>query len=243
VAEAVTTALQPGLRTRAYIFNMILQDKAVDDRLRRTPPGCRAGTCPTRPPTSRPGARAGGARQLRHPAALVRAEGRLLGVDKLRDYDRMAAVTQDEEVIDWPEATDIVLSSFDAFSPELADTARTSSRAATSTRPCARQARRRVLRVRHPSAHPYVLLNWTSKRRDVLTLAHELGHGLHASLARPRGVFEQHTPLTLAETASVFGETLVFRRLLDEAATPRAGSRCWPRTSRTRSPRSSARPP
>ena len=65
-----------------------------------------------------------------------------------------------------------------------------------------------------------MLLNYTARRRDVLTLAHELGHGLHASLARPRGVLEQHTPLTLAETASVFGETIVFRRLLDAAETP-----------------------
>ena len=71
-----------------------------------------------------------------------------------------------------------------------------------------------------PSVHPYLMLNYTSRRRDVLTLAHELGHGLHAALARPRGVLEQHTPLTLAETASVFGETLVFRRLLDAAETP-----------------------
>ena len=68
--------------------------------------------------------------------------------------------------------------------------------------------------------HPYVLLNWTSRRRDVLTLAHELGHGLHAALARAQGIFEQRTPLTLAETASVFGETLVFGRLLDEARRP-----------------------
>ena len=67
-----------------------------------------------------------------------------------------------------------------------------------------------------PSLHPYVLLNYTSKRRDVLTLAHELGHGVHAALARPQGVFHQGTPLTLAETASVFGETIVFGRLLEE---------------------------
>jgi oligoendopeptidase F len=71
-----------------------------------------------------------------------------------------------------------------------------------------------------PSIHPYVMLNYTSKRRDVLTLAHELGHGLHAYLATDRGVFEQHTPLTVCETASVFGETLVFRRLLDAAQEP-----------------------
>jgi oligoendopeptidase F len=64
------------------------------------------------------------------------------------------------------------------------------------------------------------MLNFTSRRRDVLTLAHELGHGLHAALAKDRGLLELHTPLTLSETASVFGETLVFRRLLDEASTP-----------------------
>jgi oligoendopeptidase F len=65
-----------------------------------------------------------------------------------------------------------------------------------------------------------VLLNYTSRRRDVLTLAHELGHGLHAALGANRGILEQHTPLTVSETASVFGETLVFRRLLDEASSP-----------------------
>ncbi|MCJ7439757.1 MAG: M3 family metallopeptidase, partial [Acidimicrobiia bacterium] len=71
-----------------------------------------------------------------------------------------------------------------------------------------------------PSHHPYVLLNWTARRRDVLTLAHELGHGLHAYLARGQGVFHQTTPLTLAETASVFGETVTFGRLLAETEDP-----------------------
>src|SRR5689334_12856658 len=74
-----------------------------------------------------------------------------------------------------------------------------------------------------PSVHPYVMLNYTSRRRDVLTLAHELGHGVHAALARPRGILEMGTPLTLAETASVFGETIVFGRLLESA--PSAESR------------------
>ncbi|MBV9168424.1 MAG: oligoendopeptidase, partial [Solirubrobacterales bacterium] len=68
-----------------------------------------------------------------------------------------------------------------------------------------------------PSAHPYVLLNFTARRRDVLTMAHELGHGLHAALAQPQGIFHFSTPLTLAETASVFGEALVFGRLLESA--------------------------
>ncbi|MEA2177036.1 MAG: oligoendopeptidase, partial [Solirubrobacteraceae bacterium] len=71
-----------------------------------------------------------------------------------------------------------------------------------------------------PSVHPYVLLNWTSRGRDVLTLAHELGHGVHQALAAGQGIFHQNTPLTVAETASVFGETLVFGRPLEQAESP-----------------------
>src|SRR3989441_6694097 len=71
-----------------------------------------------------------------------------------------------------------------------------------------------------PSVFPYVMLNYTSRRRDVLTLAHELGHGVHFALAAPQGIFHQHTPLTVAETASVFGETVVFGRLLEEDSAP-----------------------
>ena len=82
------------------------------------------------------------------------------------------------------------------------------------------QARRRVLRLHRPGVHPYVLLNYTARRRDVLTLAHELGHGVHAALAAPQGIFHQGTPLTMAETASVFGETVIFARLLEAADPP-----------------------
>ena len=93
-----------------------------------------------------------------------------------------------------------------------------------------------------PSHHPYVLLNWTSRNRDVLTLAHELGHGLHAYLAREQGVFHQSTPLTLAETASVFGETVTIGALLAQhRRSRRTASPCSPRPSRTRSPPCSAR--
>jgi oligoendopeptidase F len=71
-----------------------------------------------------------------------------------------------------------------------------------------------------PSAHPYVMLNYTSRPHDVLVMAHELGHGVHASLARPQGIFHFTTPLTLAETASIFGETIVLERLLERAPGP-----------------------
>ena len=87
-----------------------------------------------------------------------------------------------------------------------------------------------------------MLLNYTYTRRDVLTLAHELGHGVHAALGARQGVFHMATPLTLAETACVFGETLVFGRLLEQAADAGvAARRCWRRRSRARSRPSSAR--
>jgi oligoendopeptidase F len=156
------------------------------------------------------------------PRRWYRLKARLLGVERLADYDRMASVGGEEEkAYGWDEAKDIVLGSFGDFSDVLADGARRffdEDWIDAPVRPAKRGGAFCAYTV--PSVHPYVMLNYTSQRRDVLTLAHELGHGLHAYLARDRGVFEQHTPLTLAETASVFGETLVFARLLDEAATP-----------------------
>jgi oligoendopeptidase F len=221
-AERVTEALQPGLRTRAYIFNMILQDKAVDDRLRAFPTWLSSRNLANEASDESVEALVAAVRDNYDiPQRWYSLKAKLLGVDRLADFDRMAAVTQDQEEIGWQEATDIVLESFEAFSPELADTARgffDGGYIDAPVRPGKRGGAFCAYTV--PSAHPYVLLNYTSKRRDVLTLAHELGHGLHAALARPRGVFEQHTPLTLAETASVFGETLVFRRLLEQAQTP-----------------------
>ena len=92
-----------------------------------------------------------------------------------------------------------------------------------------------------PSVHPYVMLNYTASRRDVLVMAHELGHGLHAALAQPQGVFQQGTPLTTAETASVFGEALTFGRLLDAGGRRRPARACWPSGSTARSRRCFAR--
>src|ERR671939_642200 len=133
----------------------------------------------------------------------------------------MAAIETEEVRVEWPEATDIVLTSFREFSPVLHDTAKRffdEHWIDAPVRPGKRGGAFCAYAV--PSVHPYVMLNYTANRRDVLTLAHELGHGLHAALAQPRGILEQHTPLTLAETASVFGETLVFRRLLEAAESP-----------------------
>jgi oligoendopeptidase F len=221
-AEAVTVALEPGLRTRGYIFNTIAQDKATDDRLRHYPSWISSRNLSNEASDESVQALVEAVRaNYDLPQRWYRLKAQLLGIDKLADYDRMAAMETEDIPVDWPEATDIVLTSFKEFSPALHDTAKRffdERWIDAPVRPGKRGGAFCAYTV--PSVHPYVMLNYTSLRRDVLTLAHELGHGMHAALAQPRGVFEMHTPLTLAETASVFGETLVFRRLLEDAATP-----------------------
>ena len=150
-------------------------------------------------------------------------KAKLLGVDRIADYDRMASVSSADQEFAWSEARDLVLDAYASFSPDLATVARRffdESWIDAPVRPGKRPGAFCAYTV--PSAHPYLLLNWTSRRRDVLTLAHEMGHGLHAYLAREQGIFHQSTPLTLAETASVFGETVTFGRLLDATSDPEA---------------------
>ncbi|HSD77660.1 MAG TPA: M3 family oligoendopeptidase [Solirubrobacteraceae bacterium] len=221
-AEAVTAALEPGLRTRAFILNTLLLDKSVDDRLRSYPSWIASRNLANEASDESVQALLDAVKaHYELPQRWYRLKARLLGVDRLRDYDRMASVTGEDVEMGWPEATELVLDSFGAFSPVMGDTARRFFEGRWIDAPV-RPGKRGGAFCSYtvPSVHPYVLLNWTSRRRDALTLAHELGHGIHAALAQDKGVFEQGTPLTVCETASVFGETLVFRRLLDAAETP-----------------------
>jgi oligoendopeptidase F len=221
-AERVTAALEPGLRVRAYVLNTLMADKMVDDRLRRYPHWLSSRNLANEASDESVAALIEAVRaRYELPRRWYRLKAQLLGLDRLADYDRMAAVTSEDDSIPWSEARDLVLDSYASFSPALADTAREFFDGAyidAPVRPGKRGGAFCAYTV--PSAHPYVLLNYTARRRDVLTLAHELGHGVHASLARPQGVFHFATPLTMAETASVFGETIVFGRLLARAPTP-----------------------
>jgi oligoendopeptidase F len=221
-AESVTAALQPGLRVRGFVFNTLLAEKMVDDRLRSYPHWLASRNLANEASDESVQALIEAVRgRYELPRRWYRLKARLLGLDKLADYDRMAAVIDEEETIPWARAKDMVLDSFEGFSSELAASARSffdEQRIDAPVRPGKRGGAFCSYTV--PSAAPYVMLNYTSRRRDVLTLAHELGHGVHASLARPQGVYHFATPLTLAETASVFGETLVFGRLLEESPTP-----------------------
>jgi oligoendopeptidase F len=221
-AGAVTDALAGGLRTRAYIFNTLLADKALDDRLRKYPSWISARNLSNEASDESVEALITAVRnRYELPRRWYRLKAQLLGLDRLKDYDRMAAVSDVEETIAWTDARELVQNCFDEFSGDLGSLVRRFFDEDWVDAPVRENKRGGAFcSYTVPSVHPYVLLNYTAKRRDVLTLAHELGHGVHAALGGRQGVFHMATPLTLAETASVFAETIVFGRLLERADTP-----------------------
>ena len=221
-AEAVTAALAPGLATRAFIYNTLLQDKAVDDRLRRFDTWITSRNLANEASNASVDALVESV-QGRYDVAQrwYGLKARLLGLDRLGYHDRMAPVTDADGTVSWPDAKELVLATYRDFSDQLGETAALFFDRRwidAPVRPGKRPGAFCSYTV--PDVHPYVLLNWTGRRRDVMTLAHELGHGLHAYLAAGQGPFQQSTPLTMAETASVFGETLVFGRMLERASSP-----------------------
>jgi oligoendopeptidase F len=221
-AEAVTAALAPGLRTRAFLFNTLLADKATEDRLRSYPHWLAARNLANEASDESVQALIAAVRaRYEIPRRWYRLKARLLGLDRLADYDRMASVSADEVSFGYAQAREIVLDCYSGFSPELGTLVKRffdERRIDAPVRPAKRGGAFCAGTV--PSEFPYVLLNFTSRRRDVLTLAHELGHGVHFALAARQGIYHQSTPLTLAETASVFGETIVFGKLLEEDSSP-----------------------
>ena len=178
------------------------------------------------------------------PQRWYRLKAKLLGVDRLADYDRSAPVLAEDVTFSYgggarPGArhVPVVLARRPARSR-----AGSSTSAGSTRRPRPHKRGGAFCAYTVPSVHPYVLLNFTARRRDVLTMAHELGHGLHAALAQPQGVFHQSTPLTLAETASVFGEDARVRAAAGRGHRRRAsGSACSPSGSTARSRPCSAR--
>jgi len=215
-AESVTRALEPGLRTRTFVFNTILQDKSIDDRLRGYPTWISG-------------------RNLRNDTtdeavqALIDAtvsrydvvqryytlKAKLIGLDRITYYDRFAPIGDDPAKASWEEAREIVVGAYADFAQDAGDVAERffqENWIDAAVRDNKRNGAFCATSV--PGVHPYVLMNFTGDRRSILTLAHELGHGLHGWMAQPLGLFNADTPLTTAETASVFGEALTFKRLL-----------------------------
>ena len=223
-AGAVTAALQPGLRTRAFILNTLLSDKAMDDRHRSYASWIQSRNLENEASDESVQALVK-AVQGRYdlPQRWYALKARLLGIERLADYDRYASVADSDDTFGWSESRELVLDAYRSFSPEIASAVGRffdEPWIDAPVRPGKQTGAFCSYTV--PSANPYLMLNWTGRRRDVLTLAHELGHGVHAYLARGQGVFHQSTPLTIAETASVFGETLTFGKLLAETKDPNA---------------------
>ena len=145
------------------------------------------------------------------------------GKDKLNAWDRNAPLpTSDERVWDWDTAVTTVLDAYGRFSPELAEVAKPFFNSGWIDAPTGNgKLSGAFAHPTVPSAHPYLMLNYLGRTRDIMTLAHELGHGVHQRLAAAQGPIMANTPLTLAETASVFGEMLTFRALLDKTTDPK----------------------
>ena len=151
-----------------------------------------------------------------------RLKSKWFGVDKLDYWDRNAPLPEDDaRLYDWPQARKMVLDAYGSFEPRLAQIAerffdeRWIDAELRDGKDSGAFSHSTV-----PSVHPYILMNFHGKARDVMTLAHELGHGVHQVLSGPQGTLMADTPLTTAETASVFGEMLTFRSLLDGENTP-----------------------
>jgi oligoendopeptidase F len=217
-ADAVSDALEPGLRTRGFIYNTLVYDKSVEDRLRHYPHWLASRNLSNEASDESVMALIEAVRsRFDIPQRWYALKAKLLGLDRLADYDRSAPVLAEDIPYSFGEARDLVLDTYQSFSPVAGEVTRRffdERWIDAPIRPHKRGGAFCAYTV--PSVHPYVMLNFTATRRDVLTMAHELGHGLHAALAQPQGVFHQSTPLTLAETASVFGEEVVFGRMLDD---------------------------
>ena len=215
-SEAISDALEPGLKTRSYIFNTIAVDKSIDDRLRGYSTWISARNLSNDTTDE--------AVEALIDAVVGRYDvvqryytlkAKLLGLDRLSFYDRMAPLDEDTTQIDWPEAKQLVLDAFSDFSGEVGEIiSRFFDENWIDAPPREGKRPGAFCATNVPDVHPYVFMNYTGERRSVLTLAHELGHGLHGYLAQPLGLFNASTPLTTAETASVFAEALTFKRLL-----------------------------
>jgi oligoendopeptidase F len=222
-AEAVTEALAPGLRTRTYIFNTILVDKSIDDRLRGYETWISSRNLRNDTTDEAVDALIDAAvTRYDVPQRYYRLKAKLLELDRLTFYDRFAPIADDPSKVSWDEARDIVVSAYHDFTSETGEVVDRFFKESWIDAPVRENKRTGAFcATTVPGVHPYILMNFTGDRRSILTLAHELGHGLHGVLTQPLGLFNADTPLTTAETASVFGEALTFKRLLALEEDPR----------------------
>jgi oligoendopeptidase F len=222
-AATFTDTLKENLPVLTYVFNTLAADKASDDRLRSFPTWISS-------------------RNLDNEvsddvvAALVEAvtsrydivaryytiKRELLGVDELFDYDRYAPLPAAEGFYHFDQAKEMVLKAYYKFYPQMGEITELFFDHGWIDAPTVPGKRSGAFSASTvPSVHPYILLNYTATARDVMTLSHELGHGVHQYLSRDQGMLQAHTPLTTAEMASTFGEMLVFTDFMEQEADPK----------------------
>lgn len=219
-AKAITQTLQSNARVLTYIFNTLVLDHKINDELRKFPSPMHSRHLANEIEPAIVDALMAACENAHDIVQdYYRLKKRLLGLRTLYDYDRYAPVFDELPRCEWPEGRRIVLEAYRAFSPTAAQIVqeffdknwidaeirfgKVGGAFSAST---------------VPSVHPYILVNYTDKLRDVMTLAHELGHGIHQYLSRRVGYLQADTPLTMAETASTFGEILTFRKLLESSS-------------------------
>ena len=222
-SAAITVALGGDIRTRGYIFNVILQEKAIDDRLRKFPSWISSRNLANE--TSDEAVQAlVEAVTDRYDICVryYRVKKQLLGVGDLHEWDRYAPIQEVSRDVSWEEAKELVLGSYHRFSTKAGALVEDFFNQGWIDAPVlpGKSGGAYCMPVT-PRHHPYVMLNFTGKLRDVTVLAHELGHGLHDRLASKQHMFDFNPPLTLAETASVFGEALTFDRIMAEEKDPK----------------------
>ena len=221
-AEALSTTLQANVRLFTLITNTLAKDKEISDRWRGFKDVADSRHLANRVEREVVEALVAAVREAfpRVSHRYYAMKAKWLGMDKLNHWDRNAPLPETPQAtVTWEEAKETVLSAYHAFSPKMAEIARQFFDRRWIDAPVrAGKSPGAFAHPTVPSVHPYVLLNYLGKPRDVMTLAHELGHGVHQVLAGEQGMLMSQTPLTLAETASVFGEMLTFRSMLDRTA-------------------------
>ncbi len=220
-AKSFGKGLGDNIRLFALITNTLAKDKEIEDKWRKLPRPISRRNIGNQVEDEVVDALIAAVRAAYPETAhrYYRLKAKWFGVDKLDYWDRNAPLPEaDDSHIDWSEARKTVLGSYNRFEPAMSEIAdRFFERRWIDANPRPGKDSGAFSHPTVPSVHPYILMNFHGKSRDVMTLAHELGHGIHQTLAAPKGHFLSSTPLTLAETASVFGEMLTFRAMLDGA--------------------------
>ena len=221
-ALSLTDGLRSHIRTLTFVSNTLLADKSIKDRIRGYDHWLSSRNLDNEVPDETVEALVKAVtNRYDLVARFYTLKRRLLGLDEMYDYDRYAPVGESDRRYSWSEARTMVLDAYTDFHDEVGSVAARFFDEAWIDAPVSPGKRGGAFS--HgavPSAHPYVMMNYTGRIRDVQTLAHELGHGVHQYLSREQGVLQADTPLTTAETASVFGEMLVFQRLMEAEEDP-----------------------